>query len=25
VVSKLEGKLGPMMSEEEYNRTHEAA
>ena len=25
VVSKFEGKLGPMMSEEEYNRTHEAA
>ena len=25
VVSKLEGKLGPMMSEEEYNKTHEAA
>ena len=25
VVSKLEGKLGPMMTEEEYNRTHEAA
>lgn len=25
VVSKFEGKLGPMMSEEEYNKTHEAA
>ena len=25
VVSKLEGKLGPMMSEEEYDKLHEAA